>query len=49
MKLPRIGRVKVHEAMGVLTGDRDLNAAVNLRHLVAASTSETENARGADR
>ncbi|CAI7977942.1 transposase [Frankia sp. Hr75.2] len=29
--------------------DRDLNAAVNLRHLVAASTSETENARGADR
>ncbi|MEX5713081.1 IS607 family element RNA-guided endonuclease TnpB [Parafrankia sp. FMc6] len=29
--------------------DRDLNAAVNLRNLVAASTSETENARGADR
>jgi len=29
--------------------DRDVNAAVNLRNLVAASTSETENARGADR
>ncbi|MCK9928645.1 IS607 family element RNA-guided endonuclease TnpB [Frankia sp. Mgl5] len=29
--------------------DRDVNAAVNLRHLVAASTSETVNARGADR
>lgn len=28
--------------------DRDLNAAVNLRSLVAASTSETVNARGAD-
>jgi len=32
-----------------LVADRDDNAAVNLRHLVAASTSETENARGADR
>ncbi|WP_369809381.1 RNA-guided endonuclease TnpB family protein [Frankia sp. QA3] len=29
--------------------DRDLNAAVNLRSLVAGSASETENARGADR
>ncbi|ABW11635.1 transposase IS605 OrfB [Parafrankia sp. EAN1pec] len=29
--------------------DRDVNAAVNLRHLVAGSASETENARGADR
>ncbi|WP_420497676.1 zinc ribbon domain-containing protein [Parafrankia soli] len=29
--------------------DRDVNAAVNLRHLVAVSTSETVNARGADR
>jgi putative transposase len=29
--------------------DRDLNAAVNLRNLVAASAVETENARGADR
>ncbi|MEX5632550.1 IS607 family element RNA-guided endonuclease TnpB [Parafrankia sp. FMc2] len=28
--------------------DRDTNAAVNLRNLVAASTSETHNARGAD-
>jgi putative transposase len=28
--------------------DRDHNAAINLRHLVAASTSETVNARGAD-
>jgi putative transposase len=28
--------------------DRDHNAAVNLRHLVAARTSETVNARGAD-
>ncbi|WP_101833948.1 IS607 family element RNA-guided endonuclease TnpB, partial [Frankia canadensis] len=28
--------------------DRDTNAAVNLRNLVAASTSETENTRGAD-
>ncbi|KEZ37758.1 putative transposase DNA-binding domain [Frankia sp. CeD] len=32
-----------------LVGDRDLNAAVNLSNLVAASTSETVNARGADR
>ncbi|CAJ61720.1 Putative IS605 family transposase [Frankia alni ACN14a] len=32
-----------------LVADRDLNAAVNLRNLVAASTSETRNARGADR
>jgi putative transposase len=32
-----------------LVADRDHNAAVNLSHLVAASTSETENARGADR
>ncbi|ABD11341.1 hypothetical protein ThrDRAFT_04751 [Frankia casuarinae] len=32
-----------------LVADRDANAAVNLRHLVAASTSETINARGADR
>jgi putative transposase len=29
--------------------DRDLNAAVNLRHLVAASASETRNAHGGDR
>jgi putative transposase len=29
--------------------DRDHNAAVNLKHLVAARTSETVNARGADR
>jgi len=29
--------------------NRDLNAAVNLRNLVAASAVETENARGADR
>jgi len=29
--------------------DRDLNAAVNLRNLVAASAVETENARGGDR
>jgi putative transposase len=29
--------------------DRDHNAAVNLKHLVAASTAETVNARGADR
>ncbi|CAI7977418.1 MULTISPECIES: IS607 family element RNA-guided endonuclease TnpB [unclassified Parafrankia] len=29
--------------------DRDVNAAVNLRNLVAASASETENTRGADR
>ncbi|CAI7973453.1 transposase [Frankia sp. Hr75.2] len=29
--------------------DRDANAAINLAHLVAASTSETRNARGADR
>jgi putative transposase len=29
--------------------DRDTNAAINLRNLVAASTSETQNARGADR
>jgi putative transposase len=28
--------------------DRDHNAAINLHHLVAASTPETENARGAD-
>ncbi|MEX5636782.1 IS607 family element RNA-guided endonuclease TnpB [Parafrankia sp. FMc2] len=32
-----------------LVTDRDLNAAVNLCHLVAASTSETVNARGGDR
>jgi putative transposase len=32
-----------------MVADRDLNAAINLRHLVAASTSETVNARGADR
>ncbi|WP_338045530.1 RNA-guided endonuclease TnpB family protein [Parafrankia soli] len=32
-----------------LVMDRDTNAAVNLKNLVAASTSETENARGADR
>ncbi len=35
------------QSCGLVT-DRDLNAAVNLRHLVAASTSETVNARGAD-
>jgi putative transposase len=28
--------------------DRDANAAINLKHLVAASAVETENARGAD-
>ncbi|EFC81033.1 IS607 family element RNA-guided endonuclease TnpB [Parafrankia sp. EUN1f] len=32
-----------------LIADRDHNAAVNLKHLVAASASETENARGGDR
>ncbi|WP_239375391.1 IS607 family element RNA-guided endonuclease TnpB [Frankia sp. Cj5] len=32
-----------------LVVDRDLNAAVNLRTLVAGSASETENARGGDR
>ncbi|SNQ51784.1 transposase (fragment) [Frankia canadensis] len=32
-----------------LAGDRDANAAVNLRNLVADSGSETVNARGADR
>ncbi|MCK9876750.1 IS607 family element RNA-guided endonuclease TnpB [Frankia sp. Ag45/Mut15] len=32
-----------------LVVDRDLNAAVNLRHLVAGSALETENARGGDR
>ena len=32
-----------------LVGGRDLNAAVNLSNLVAASRSETVNARGADR
>ncbi len=32
-----------------LVADRDLNAAVNLKQLVAVSTSETVNARGADR
>ncbi|ABW10144.1 transposase, IS605 OrfB family [Parafrankia sp. EAN1pec] len=31
-----------------LVADRDHNAAINLRHQVAASTSETVNARGAD-
>jgi putative transposase len=29
--------------------DRDHNAAINLKHLVAASAVETKNARGADR
>ncbi|KJE20491.1 transposase [Frankia torreyi] len=29
--------------------DRDTNAAINLKHLVAASAVETKNARGADR
>ncbi|KLL10483.1 transposase, partial [Protofrankia coriariae] len=32
-----------------LVADRDHNAAINLRQLVAASTSETQNARGGDR
>ncbi|SNQ50562.1 transposase (fragment) [Frankia canadensis] len=32
-----------------LVADRDANAAVNLSNLVAASTTETVNARGADR
>ncbi len=32
-----------------LAVDRDVNAAVNLRDLVAASASETQNARGGDR
>ncbi|SQD98643.1 hypothetical protein FMEAI12_4840030 [Parafrankia sp. Ea1.12] len=32
-----------------LVADRDHNAAINLKHQVAASTSETVNARGADR
>ncbi|EFC83113.1 IS607 family element RNA-guided endonuclease TnpB [Parafrankia sp. EUN1f] len=32
-----------------LVADRDHNAAINLANLVAASTSETRNARGADR
>jgi len=32
-----------------LVADRDLNAAVNLRNLVAGSGPETVNARGADR
>ncbi|WP_261554174.1 transposase [Frankia tisae] len=42
------GRTFACQSCGLVL-DRDLNAAVNLRTLVAASASETEDARGADR
>jgi putative transposase len=46
--LPLSDRTFTCESCG-LVADRDLNAAINLANLVAASTSETVNARGADR
>ncbi len=41
-------RHRIAQSCG-LAIDLDANAAINLRNLVAASTSETQNARGADR
>ncbi len=46
--LPLRKRTFVCAACGLVV-DRDENAAVNLKHLVAGSGSETVNARGADR
>ncbi|SNQ49986.1 transposase [Frankia canadensis] len=45
--LPLSDRTFTCQSCG-LVADRDRNAAVNLANLVAASTSETENARGVD-